>query len=145
MGFKSFITSGWNRLKSDIHQGLTGAKNAAHHIWSATKKGLIGAKNFAVNHPKAVGMALHALTPFASAFNPALGALTATGANIFNNMPKGNVTNKLEKISEQFARGALKPNVTTITTGGSSSAQAAVDSRRATSHKPYKWVPFRGI
>lgn len=147
MGFKSFITSGWNRLKSDIHQGLTGAKNAAHHIWSATKKGLIGAKNFAVNHPKAVGMALHALTPFASAFNPALGALTATGANILNNMPKGSITNKLEKISEQFARGALKHNVTTITptTGGSATAQAAVDSRRATSHKSHKWIPFRGV
>ncbi|KAK8885982.1 hypothetical protein M9Y10_041441, partial [Tritrichomonas musculus] len=41
------------------------------------------------------------------------------------------------KISEQFARGALKPNVTTITTGGSSSAQAAVDSRRATSHRTH--------
>ena len=145
MGFKNFITSGWNRLKSDVHQGLIAAKNAAHHIWSATKKGLIGAKNFAVNHPKAVGMALHALTPFASAFNPALGALTATGANIFNNMPKGNVTNKLEKISEQFARGALKPNVTTLTTGGSSSAQAAVDSRRATSHRTHKWTPVRGV
>ena len=38
MGFKSFITSGWNRLKSDIHQGLIGAKNAAHHIWSATNR-----------------------------------------------------------------------------------------------------------
>ncbi len=55
MGFKRFITSGWNRLKSDIHQGLIGAKNAAHHIWSATKKGLIGAKNYAMNNPKAVG------------------------------------------------------------------------------------------
>ena len=152
MGFKSFITSGWNRLKSDVHQGLIGAKNAAHHVWNATKKGLIGAKNFAVNHPKAVGMALHALTPFATAFNPALGALTATGANIFSNMPKGTITDKLEKISEQFARGALKPNVTT---GGSSTAQAAVDSRRAATHKnpsemaaskrTHKWIPFRGV
>lgn len=147
MGFKSFITSGWNRLKNDVHQGILGAKNAAHHVWSATKKGLIGAKNFAVNHPKAIGTALHALTPFATAFNPALGALTATGANILSNMPKGTVTEKLEKISEQFAKGALKPNVTTPTTGGSVTAQAAVDSRRSssTSRKSHKWVPFRRI
>ncbi len=142
MGFKSFITSGWNRLKSDVHQGLIGAKNAAHRVWNATKKGLIGAKNFAVNNPKAVGLALHALTPFATAFNPALGAVTATGATIFNNMPKGTMKEKLEKISEQFARGELKPgNIT----GGSSMAQAAVDSRRAISHKSHKWIPFRGI
>lgn len=147
MGFKSFITSGWNRFKSDVHQGLIGAKNAAHSVWNATKKGLIGAKNFAVNHPKAVGLALHALTPFATAFNPALGALTATGANIFSNMPSGTVSQKLEKISEQFARGALNPNVTTTpTTGGSSEAQAAVDSRRtAQHHKSHKWVLTRKI
>lgn len=78
---------------------------------------MIGAKNFAVNHPHAIGTALHALTPFATAFNPVLGAITATGANIFNNMPKGTVTEKLEKINEQFARGALKFNVTAPTTG----------------------------
>ena len=138
MGFKSFITGGWNRLKSDIHQGLIGAKNAAHHIWSATKKGLIGAKNFAVNHPKAVGMALHALTPFATAFNPALGALTATGANVLSNLPKGNVTNKLEKLSEQFARGALNPNITTV--GGSPTVQAEVNARRVSSRKSHRWT-----
>ena len=142
MGFKSFITSGWNRLKSDVHQGLIGAKNAAHRVWNATKKGLIGAKNFAVNNPKAVGLALHALTPFATAFNPALGAVTSVGANIFSHMPKGTMKEKLEKISEQFARGELKSgNIT----GGSSTAQAAVDSRRAISHKSHKWIPVRGI
>lgn len=142
MGFKSFITSGWNRLKSDVHQGLIGAKNAAHRVWNATKKGLIGAKNFAVNNPKAVGFALHALIPFATAFNPALGAATSVGASIFNNMPKGTVKDKLEKISEQFARGELKPkNITS----GSLSAQTVVDSRRAVQHKSHKWIPFRGV
>lgn len=134
MGFKSFITSGWNRLKSDIHQGLTGAKNAAHHIWSATKKGLIGAKNYAMNNPKAVGNILHAITPFATAFNPTLGAITTAGANIFSHMPKGSVTDKLVKISEQFARGELKPS-------GSPSAQAAADSRKRT----HNAVPFRSV
>ena len=140
MGFKSFITSGWNRLKSDVHQGIIGAKNVAHRVWNATKKGLIGAKNFAVNNPKAVGTMLHAITPFATAFNPTLGAITSTGANIFSHMPKGTIKDKLEKISEQFARGDLKPN-----TGGSSTAQAVVDSRRATTHKSHKWVLFRGV
>ena len=138
MGFKSFITSGWNRLKSDVHQGLIGAKNAAHRVWNATKKGLIGAKNFAINNPKAVGFALRALTPFATAFNPTLGAATSIGASIFSNMPKGTVKEKLEKISEQFARGELKPQ---NTIGGSSAAQAAVDSRR----RSHKWVPVRGV
>ena len=143
MGFKNFITSGWNRLKNDVHQGLIGAKNVAHRVWNATKKGLIGAKNYAMNNPKAIGRVLHAITPFARAFNPALGAITSTGANIFSHMPKGSVTDKLEKISEQFARGELKPS--TPQTGGSSTAQAAVDSRRATQHKSHKWIPFRGI
>lgn len=141
MGFKSFITSGWNRFKNDVHQGLIGAKNAAHHVWNATKKGLIGAKNYAMNHPKTVGTLLHAITPFATAFNPALGAVTSVGASIFSNMPKGSVKNKLEQLSEQFARGELKPPPT----GGSSSAQAAVESRRAASKHYHKWVPFRGV
>lgn len=149
MGFKSFITSGWNRLKNDVHQGLIGAKNAANHLWSATKKGLIGAKNFAMNNPKMVGTLLHAITPFATAFNPALGAITSTGASIFSNMPKGSVKDKLEQISEQFARGELKPPTTNElkppTTGGSSTAQATVDSRRAASKHARKWIPFRGV
>lgn len=139
MGFKNFITSGWNK----VHQGLIGAKNIAHKVWSATKTGLIGAKNFDMNNPKAVGTILHAITPFATAFNPALGAITSTGASIFSNMPKGTIKDKLEKISEQFARGELKPS--SPQTGGSPSAQAAVDSRRATQHKSHKWIPFRGI
>ena len=133
MGFKSFITSGWNRLKSDVHQGLIGAKNVAHRVWNATKKGLIGAKNYAMNNPHAVGTFLHAVTPFATAINPALGAITSTGASIFNNMPKGSVKDKLVKISEQFARGELTPKNNSSGTqniGGSSTAQAAVDSRR---------------
>ena len=134
MGFKSFITSGWNRLKSDVHQGLIGAKNAAHRVWNATKKGLIGAKNFAMNNPKAIGTMLHAITPFATAFNPTLGAITSAGANIFSHMPKGSVKDKLVKISEQFARGELKQ-------GGSSTAQAAVDSRKRSNNA----IPFRGI
>ena len=92
-----------------------------------------------MNNPKAVGLALHALTPFATAFNPALGAVTSVGANIFSHMPKGTVKEKLEKISEQFARGELKPS---SNVGGSSAAQAAVESRRNKSHK---WIPFRGI
>ena len=139
MGFKNFITSGWNRLKNDVHQGLIGAKNAVHRVWNATKKGLISAKNFAVNNPKAVGTMLHAITPFATAFNPALGSITSAGASIFSNMPKGTIKDKLEKISEQFARGELKASAPQ--TGGSSTAQAVVDSRR----KSHKWVPFRGI
>ena len=143
MGFKSFITSGWNRLKSDVHQGIIGAKNVAHRVWNATKKGLIGAKNFAVNNPKAVGTMLHAITPFATAFNPALGAITSTGASIFSNMPKGTVKDKLVKISEQFARGELKPSAPT--TGGSTTAQAAVDSGRVTQRKSHKWIPFRSV
>ena len=143
MGFKSFITSGWNRLKSDVHQGLIGAKNAAHRVWNATKKGLIGAKNFAMNNPKAVGTILHTITQFATAFNPTLGAITSTGANIFSHMPKGSVKDKLEKISEQFARGELKSG--SPQTGGSSTAQAAVDSRRTINQKSHKWIPFRGI
>ena len=148
MVFKSFITNGWNRLKNGFHQGLIGAKNAAHSVWNATKNGLIGAKNFAVNNPHAVGVALHALTPFAAAFNPALGAITATGATIFNNMPKGSVKDKLVKISEQFARGELKTFNDTPTsrpTGGSSTAQAAADLRKAPKNKSHKWIPFRGI
>ena len=133
MGFKSFITSGWNRLKSDVHQGLIGAKNVAHRVWNATKKGLIGAKNYAI------GTVLHAITPFATAFNPALGAITSTGANIFSHMPKGSVTDKLMKIREQFARGELKP-------GGSSSAQASVDSRKKSNKRSNNNViPFRGL
>lgn len=144
MGFKHFITSGWNRLKSDVHQGLIAAKNVAHHVWDATKKGLIGAKNFAVNNPKAVGTILHAITPFATAFNPALGAITSAGASIFNNMPKGTIKDKLEKISEQFARGELK-QTSTPTIGGSTTAQTAVDSRRVAQRKSNKWVPFRGV
>ena len=139
MGFKSFITSGWNRLKSDVHQGLIGAKNVAHRVWNATKKGLIGAKNYAINNPKAIGTVLHAITPFATAFNPALGAITSTGANIFSHMPKGSVTDKLVKISEQFARGELKP-------GGSSSAQAAVDPRKKSNKRSNNnAIPFRGL
>ena len=110
MGFKSFITSWWNRLKNDVHQGLIGAKNVAHKVWNATKKGLIGAKNYAVNNPQAVGTMLHAISPFAAAFNPALGAITSAGASIFSNLPKGTVKDKLENISEQFARGELRPN-----------------------------------
>lgn len=141
MGFKSFITSGWNRLKSDVHQGLIGAKNVAHRVWNATKKGLIGAKNFAMNNPKAVGTMLHAITPFATAFNPALGAITSTGASIFSNMPKGSIKDKLVKISEQFARGELKPDNPTKNIGGSSTAQVAADSRK----KYHKAIPFRGI
>ena len=139
MGFKNFITSGWNRLKSDVHQGLIGAKNAAHRVWNATKKGLIGAKNFAVNNPKAIGTVLHALTPFAASINPALGAITSTGASIFSNMPKGSIKDKLEKISEQFARGELKPSPSGA--GGSPTVQATVESRK----KSHKWIPFRGI
>ena len=141
MGFKSFITSGWNRLKSDVHQGLIGAKNVAHSVWNATKKGLIGAKNFAMNNPKAVGTFLHAVTPFATAINPALGAITSTGASIFSNMPKGSVKDKLVKISEQFARGELNPKNNSTGSrniGGSSTAQAAADSRKA---KSVKWTP----
>ena len=145
MGFKSFITSGWNRLKNDVHQGLIGAKNVAHRVWNATKKGLIGAKNFAMNNPKAVGTFLHAVTPFATAINPALGAITSTGASIFTNMPKGSVKDKLVKISEQFARGELNPKNNSKSTssgtqniGGSSTAQAAADSRKA---KSVKWTP----
>ena len=145
MGFKNFITRGWNRFKNDIHQGLIGAKNMAHRVWNATKKGLIGAKNFAVNNPKAVGFALHALAPFATAFNPALGAATTVGANIFSNMPKGTVKDKIVKLSEQFARGELNPNKINNSVGGSSSAQAAVDSRRTSSRKSHKWVPYRDV
>lgn len=133
MVFKSFITNRWNRLKNGFHQGLIGAKNVAHSVWNATKNGLIGAKNFAVNNPHAVGVALHALTPFAS---------------IFNKMPKGSVKEKLVKISEQFARGELKPfNDTQVShpTGGSSSAQAAADLRKVPKNKSHKWIPFRGI
>ena len=139
MGFKSFITSGWNRLKSDVHQGLIGAKNVAHKVWNATKRGLIGAKNYAVNNPQAVGTMLHAISPFAAAFNPALGDIISAGASIFSNLPKGTVKDKLEKISEQFARGELKPS---NVTGGSPTAQAAVESKR---NKSLKWIPFRGI
>ncbi|KAK8895932.1 hypothetical protein M9Y10_013818 [Tritrichomonas musculus] len=138
MGFKNFITNGWNRLKSDVQQGITGAKNVAHRVWNATKKGLIGAKNFAMNNPPAVGTVLHAISPFATAFNPTLGALTTAGANIFSHMPKGSVTDKLVKISEQFARGELTP-------GGSSSAQAAADLRKRTNKKPHNAIPFRGL
>lgn len=134
MGFKSFITNGWNRLKNDVHQGLIGAKNVAHRVWSATKKGLIGAKNYAMSNPKAVGTMLHAITPFATAFNPTLGAITSAGANIFSHMPKGSVTDKIVKISEQFARGELKSS-------GSKTAQAAADSRK----KSTKAIPFRGL
>ena len=153
MGFKNFITSGWNRLKNDIHQGLIGAKNVGRRIWNATKTGLIGAKNFAMNNPQAVGTVLHALTPFATAFNPALGAITSTGASIFSNMPKGSVKDKLIKISEQFARGELNPKNNSSSTGtvsrnigGSASAQAAVDSRRtSTKNRSVNWTPTRGI
>ena len=148
MVFKNFITSGWNRLKNDIHQGLIGAKNVAHRVWNATKKGLIGAKNFAVNNPKAVGFALQALTPFATAFNPTLGVATSIGANLFNNMPKGPIKEKILKISEQLARGELKQNNMTDSNnsvGGSSFVQAAVDSRRSNSRKSSKWIPFRGV
>ena len=130
MGFKNFITNGWNRLKSDVQQGITGAKNVAHRV--------IGAKNFAMNNPRAVGTVLHAISPFATAFNPTLGALTTAGANIFSHMPKGSVTDKLVKISEQFARGELTP-------GGSSEAQAAVDSRKRANKKPHNAIPFRGL
>ena len=136
MGFKTFITNGWNRLKSDVHQGLIGAKNVAHRVWNVTKKGLIGAKNFAMNNPQAIGTFLHAVTPFATAINPALGAVTSTGASIFNNMPKGSVKDKLVKITEQFARGELTPK--NNSSGGSSTAQAAADSRRS---KSVKWTP----
>ena len=133
-------------MKNDVHQGLLGAKNVAHSVWNATKKGLIGAKNFAVNNPQAIGTVLHAITPFATAINPALGAMTSTGASIFNNMPKGSIKDKLVKISEQFARGELKS-----TPSGSSTAQAAVDARRtkslskATSERSHQWKPFRRV
>ena len=138
MGLYYFITNGWNRLKSDVQKGITGAKNVAHRVWNATKKGLIGAKNFAMNNPRAVGTVLHAISPFATAFNPTLGALTTAGANIFSHMPKGSVTDKLVKISEQFASGELTPS-------GSSSAQAAADLRKRTNKKPHNAVPFRGL
>ncbi|KAK8890247.1 hypothetical protein M9Y10_035019 [Tritrichomonas musculus] len=139
MGFKNFITSGWNRLKNDVHQGLIGAKNVAHRVLNATKKGLIGDKNYAMNNPKAIGTVFHSITPFATAFNPALGAITSTGANIFSHMPKGSVTDKLVKISEQFARGELKP-------GGSTTAQATADSRKASSKKrSIKCVPYTKV
>ena len=165
MGFKSFISNGWNKLKSGLHQGLIGAKNVATKVWDVTKKGLIGAKNFVVNNPELVGTLLHAITPFATAFNPALGAITSTGASIFNNMPKGPVKDKIEKISEQFARGEIKAptrgkirplktaeikpvtvdEINTPTFGGSLTAQAAVESRRTAANKSRKLVPFRGI
>ena len=77
---------------------------------------------------------LHAITPFATAFNPTLCAITSASSNIFSHMPKRSVKDKLVKISEQFARGELKQ-------GESSTAQAAADSRK----KPRKFVPFRGI
>ena len=38
MGFKNFITNGWNRLKNDVQQGLSGAKNIAHYKWNERKK-----------------------------------------------------------------------------------------------------------
>ena len=103
-----------------------------------TKKGLIGAKNFAMNNPRAVGTVLHAISPFAMAFNPTLGALTTAGANIFSHMPKGSVTDKLVKISEQFARGEL-------TSGRSSTAQTTADSRQRANKKPHNAVPIRGL
>ncbi|KAK8845142.1 hypothetical protein M9Y10_021324 [Tritrichomonas musculus] len=91
-------------------------------------------KNYAMNNPKAVGTVLHAITPFATAFNPALGTITSTDANIFSHIPKGSITDKLVKISEQFAKGELK-------SGGSPTAQAAADSRKRSS----KAIPFKGI
>ena len=134
MGIYYFITNGWNRLKNDVHQGLIGAKNVALNVWNATKKGLISAKNFALNNPRTVGTMLQANTPIATAFNPTLGVIASAGTNIFSHMPKGSVTDKLVKISEQFARGELKP-------GGSPTAQAAADSCK----KSHKGILFGGI
>lgn len=58
--------------------------------------------------------------------------MSSVGANIFSNMPKESVKDKLFKIKEQFARDELKPE-------GSSAAQAEVESRRISR----KYVPFR--
>ena len=68
-------------------------------------------RKIAVNNLQAVGAFLHALTPFATAINPELDTITSTCVAILNNIQKRSIKDKLVKISEQFSKCELNPNI----------------------------------
>ena len=128
MGFKNFISNGLNRVKSDIQQGLIGAKN----ILNTTKKGLIGAKNFITNNREIISGALKAVSPFVTAINPVIGAGLNIGGNLLDSIPKGNVQDKFETISDQINQGQFMKN---SYLSGSVAAQEAVNARKVKSKR----------
>lgn len=101
MGFKSFITNGWNSFTNKLQQGITGAKNVAVNAGRAVKQGVIGAKNFVVNNKEAISGGLSAMAPFIGAINPALGTAAAIGSKVLDAIPNGNVKTKLENVKRR--------------------------------------------
>ena len=130
MGFKSFISNGWNKLKNGINQGISGAKSAVSKVWDKTKQGLTSAKNFVVNNRQLIGGALQAVSPFVSAMNPVVGSALAAGGTFLKDIPSGNVKEKLtDEMSKVNEYDSLATKPTNITSG-SNNVQASLDARR---------------
>ena len=126
MGFKSFISSGWNKLKSGINQGISGAKNTATKVWDKTKQGITNAKNFVSNNRQTIGGALQAVSPFVSAINPVVGGALAAGGSFLKNIPSGNVKEKLTDEISKVNEYAPMNNISS----GSNVVQSSLDARR---------------
>ena len=121
MGFKSFISNGWNKLKNGINQGISGAKSAVSKVWDKTKQGITSAKNFVVNNRQLIGGALQAVSPFVAAMNPVVGSALAAGGTFLKDIPSGNVK---EKLTDEMSK------VNEYQPSGSNSVQASLDARR---------------
>ena len=89
---------GW--IKGKVNQGIQGSKNFAGKAWEKTKNVASGVKDFVVNNADAIGGIVKAATPLISAYNPALGMLANTGADLLSKLKPGPVKDKLKKLSE---------------------------------------------